>query len=135
MPKIKYHDIKFKPATLSMIEQANAIIAEYVRQGFDLTLRQLYYQFVSRDLLGNTLQNYKNLGSIAEFGGESWELDALEPTVLATLVRTAIEGVVDRELMESAEETQQKHRDTLKAIADRFEDVAEFVNGSDGGSV
>jgi hypothetical protein len=31
--------------------QANEIIAEYATQGYDLTLRQLYYQFVSRDLV------------------------------------------------------------------------------------
>lgn len=64
MPKIKYQDINFKPQTLKMIDQANTIIAEYQAQGFDLTLRQLYYQFVSRDLLPNTLQSYKNLGGI-----------------------------------------------------------------------
>jgi hypothetical protein len=64
MPKIKYQDINFRAQTLTMIEQANQIIAEYQGQGFDLTLRQLYYQFVSRDLLPNTLQSYKNLGGI-----------------------------------------------------------------------
>lgn len=300
MPKIKYQDINFKPATLGMIDKANQIIAEYVRQGFDLTLRQLYYQFVSRDLLPNTQQNYKNLGSIvndgrlaglidwnsivdrtrelrslshwdgpdsiigacadqyhvdrwaeqeyrpevwiekdalvgvfervcneldvpllscrgytsqsemwsagqrllrykrggqtpmilhfgdhdpsgrdmsrdiqdrlemftregiqferlalnmdqvaqyepppnpakitdsranayiAEFGDESWELDALEPAVLAELVRGAITKVTDEDKMREAEDTQQRHRDTLKAIADRFEDVEQLVNG------
>lgn len=64
MPKIKYQDFQFRPATLALINQANQIIAEYQRQGFDLTLRQLYYQFVSRDIIPNTLQSYKNLGSV-----------------------------------------------------------------------
>jgi hypothetical protein len=64
MPKIRYKDFNFRPATLAMIKQANSIIAEYARQGFDLTLRQLYYQFVSRDLIPNTQKDYKNLGSI-----------------------------------------------------------------------
>jgi hypothetical protein len=45
-----------------MIEQANAIIEEYQGRGFALTLRQLYYQFVARDLLANTMDNYKLLG-------------------------------------------------------------------------
>lgn len=40
------------------------ICAEYARQGFDLTLRQLYYQFVSRDLLPNTQQSYNRLGAV-----------------------------------------------------------------------
>ena len=47
-----------------IISKANAIIDEYERQGFDLTLRQLYYQFVSRDLIPNRDTEYKRLGSI-----------------------------------------------------------------------
>ena len=39
-------------------------IAEYAAQGYDLTLRQLYYQFVSRDLLPNRQSEYKRLGDI-----------------------------------------------------------------------
>lgn len=64
MPKIQYKRFKFRPATLAMIQKADEIIAEYAEQGFDLTLRQLYYQFVSRDLIPNTQKDYKNLGSI-----------------------------------------------------------------------
>ena len=64
MPCIGYEDHDFRPAALAIIDQANDICAEYGRQGFDLTLRQLYYQFVSRDLIPNSLQSYKRLGSI-----------------------------------------------------------------------
>jgi hypothetical protein len=41
--------VNFAPATLAVIQQCNAIIREYREQGLRLTLRQLYYQFVSRD--------------------------------------------------------------------------------------
>lgn len=51
MPCIKYKDIAFSPEKLELIKKANAVISEYARQGFSLTLRQLYYQFVARDLL------------------------------------------------------------------------------------
>ena len=56
--------IRFKPATLALIEHANGIIDEYQALGFTLTLRQLFYQFVSRPALGlaNTFDNYKRLG-------------------------------------------------------------------------
>jgi len=64
MPCIEYITKKFRPETLRIIEQANGIIAEYAAQGFDLTLRQLYYQFVSRDLLPNTTASYNRLGNI-----------------------------------------------------------------------
>lgn len=298
MAKIKYQEFNFRPVTLSLIETANAIIAEYQAQGFDLTLRQLYYQFVSRDIVPNTQKSYKNLGSImndarlaglidwdaivdrtrelrslshwdtpndiidtcakqfnidlwatqkyrpevwiekdalvgvfervcqeldvplfscrgytsqsemwsaaqrmlgyrrqkqtpvvfhfgdhdpsgkdmsrdiqdrialfignqleferlalnmeqveqyeppanpakiadsrakayiAEFGDESWELDALEPAVLAALVRQAIEGIVDRNAMKSATKEQSRHRETLALVADRFSEVENFV--------
>ena len=58
--------IRFKPATLALIGHANGIIGEYQALGFTLTLRQLFYQFVSRPALGlaNTFDNYKKLGRI-----------------------------------------------------------------------
>lgn len=64
MPKIKYQSVKFRPATKAKIDQANEIIAEYQAQGLDLTLRQLYYQFVSRGLIPNNDKEYDNLGGI-----------------------------------------------------------------------
>lgn len=54
----------FTAESLKLITQANAIIEEYTAQRFVLTLRQLYYQMVARDILRNTVQNYKRLGSI-----------------------------------------------------------------------
>jgi hypothetical protein len=75
--------IPFRPhsATLAVIDQANTIIAEYARQGFKLTVRQLYYQFVARDLLDeNTLAEYRRLGSIIKNGrnGGLIDWDAIE---------------------------------------------------------
>lgn len=64
MPKIAYQTFNFRPATLRVIEHANTIISEYARQGLSLTLRQLYYQFVSRDLIPNNQREYKKLGDI-----------------------------------------------------------------------
>jgi len=64
MPYIEYVSKRFNPASKARIQQANAIIAEYQAQGFDLTLRQLYYQFISRDLLPNNQKSYNNLGSL-----------------------------------------------------------------------
>lgn len=302
MPKIKYQEFNFRASSLALINKANEIIAEYQAQGFDLTLRQLYYQFVSRDIIPNTLQSYKNLGSvindarlaglidwltivdrtrdlrelphwdepsdiveacanqfnidtwkdqpfrpevwiekdalvgvfervcneldvplfscrgytsqsemwvagqrllkhrrnkqvpvifhfgdhdpsgkdmsrdiqdrlslftgglvrferlalnmeqveqyepppnpakitdsranayIAEFGDESWELDALEPAVLADLVRNAISAIADDDKWDDAKALQREHRRTLSQISQNFDDVKEFVEGLD----
>lgn len=64
MPKHAYRPKKFKPASLEIIDQANQIIDAYRIKGFDLTLRQLYYQFVSRNWLPNKERSYKRLSSI-----------------------------------------------------------------------
>ncbi len=54
----------FRSAALETIDQANAIFDEYAAQGFTLTLRQLFYQFVSRGLIANTLREYQKLGLV-----------------------------------------------------------------------
>ena len=64
MPKIVYIEKRFRASTYQIIDQANAILAEYEAQGFDLTLRQLYYQFVARGLIPNRDSEYDKLGSI-----------------------------------------------------------------------
>lgn len=65
MPFIEYGTPKkFRTAALAIIETANDIIEEYESQGFILTLRQLYYQFVARALIENTEKSYKRLGGI-----------------------------------------------------------------------
>lgn len=64
MPKICYRPKKFSTDRQDLIAKANDIIAEYAAQGFELTLRQLYYQFVSRDFIPNNMRSYKNLGDV-----------------------------------------------------------------------
>jgi hypothetical protein len=64
MSRIKYIDIKFPVKKLEAIQRADDIARNYARQGYNLTLRQLYYQFVARDYLANNQQNYKWLGSV-----------------------------------------------------------------------
>lgn len=57
---------KFSKAHEWVIRQANQIISEYLEQGYTLTLRQIHYQFVARDLYENTQANYKRLGNILD---------------------------------------------------------------------
>ena len=78
MPKEFFQDRNFSGPTEIIIDQAEAILTEYRRQGFVLTLRQLYYQFVARGLLKNLQKEYKRLGSIindARLAGRiDWEM-------------------------------------------------------------
>ena len=64
MACITYVKKTFTSASRATIESAREIIEEYVQNGFDLTLRQLYYQFVARDLIPNTQRSYKRLGKL-----------------------------------------------------------------------
>lgn len=88
MPKIPYIIKRLSKSSRYAIAQANTIIEEYTAQGYDLTLRQVYYKFVARDLfpddrkwawngskwvhsLGGTKNaepNYKWLGSLINDG-------------------------------------------------------------------
>ncbi len=62
--KEAFLDIRFRRPTLELIDHVNGIVDEYQALGFTLTLRQLFYQFVSRPALGlaNTFDDYKRLG-------------------------------------------------------------------------
>jgi hypothetical protein len=86
--KLAYQPFNFRDDTAAVIAQAEAICDEYSRQGYSLTLRQLYYRFVAGDLFPesrkwtqvggrwvrdpngtkNAEPNYKWLGSIANDG-------------------------------------------------------------------
>jgi len=50
-------------ATAELVDQCIGITEEYMGQGYRLTLRQLYYQLVSRDIIPNTDRDYKKLSS------------------------------------------------------------------------
>jgi hypothetical protein len=68
MPKIKYQEINLRKDSLALIATCNSIIREYTAAGYILTLRQLYYQCVSRDIIPNKQSEYKRLGSIINDG-------------------------------------------------------------------
>ena len=62
--KLAYQSHTFHGSSRELIVHADEIMTEYAADGYDLTLRQLYYQFVARNLLPNTEKNYKRLGEI-----------------------------------------------------------------------
>jgi hypothetical protein len=64
MARESFKDVNFRGASLKLIEACNAIIEDYQSQGLRLTLRQLYYQLVTRNIIPNVERSYKNLGSL-----------------------------------------------------------------------
>jgi hypothetical protein len=96
MPSICYVPKLFNIEHSLVIDQAREICADFAEQGYDLTLRQLYYQFVAGDLFPddwtwaqtstgkwvrtesgtkNADPNYKKLGSIINDARLAGELD------------------------------------------------------------
>lgn len=79
MSKIAYARQRFNDAAAAVIAEAERICDDYAAQGYQLTLRQLYYRFIAGDLLPesrrdpvlgtkNTERNYKWLGELVSSG-------------------------------------------------------------------
>lgn len=62
--KQQYIDRKFTAGSLALIETINAVCEDYRQQGFVLTVRQLYYQLVARNIIPNNERSYKNTTSL-----------------------------------------------------------------------
>lgn len=55
---------RFGSEAKEMIQTITGILDDYSTQGYDLSLRQLYYQLVSRNVVPNTEKSYKNVGCL-----------------------------------------------------------------------
>ena len=53
-----------KPATLHLVDQAAAVLEDFQSQGYDMTLRQLYYQLVAANVIPNTQRQYQRLSKV-----------------------------------------------------------------------
>ena len=62
-----------------------------------------------------------------QFGPASWELDALDPTVLAALIRKELEGLIDAEAWSAAEVEEADNRALLAKTSENWAKVANFV--------
>jgi hypothetical protein len=59
---------KLSKSNLVKLEEVNKIIADYKEQGFSLTLRQLYYQLVTKNIIANNDREYDKLSSLLTKG-------------------------------------------------------------------
>lgn len=75
MPRIAYVPKVFRAEHMDIIQKANQIAADFSARGFNLTLRQLYYQFVGRGWLPNVDAQYKRLGGIINDARLAGEMD------------------------------------------------------------
>lgn len=95
MSKQWFKEVNFRPKSLKMIVYLNAVIDSYAKQGLKLTLRQLYYQCVTKNLFPNSERSYKNLGNLvsdARLAGEM-DWDAIEDRVRRPRIPSEFESV------------------------------------------
>lgn len=106
MAKVKFKDIQMSKRNRASLELINSIIGEYSRDGYTLTLRQLYYQLVSRDIIANENKEYKKLSRILKEGRLSGMVDW--------------EAIEDRLRQISKVTTWDNPKDILKAAKSQF---------------
>lgn len=68
MPKIQYREFNFLESSLHLIDLINSVVDEYSQMGYELTLRQVYYQLVARGYIPNNERSYKNTGDLINNG-------------------------------------------------------------------
>lgn len=66
--KYQFRKTRLSPENRTRLELINTIIEEYQQEGYVLTLRQLYYQLVSRDVVPNTPAEYEKLSVLLKEG-------------------------------------------------------------------
>ena len=64
---------------------------------------------------------------MAEYGEESWELDALEPQVIAELLRTNIGELIDQQLWSEVEDREDRDRAQLETVRERWDEIVTFL--------
>ena len=62
------------------------------------------------------------------FGSQSWELDALDPSVLAGLIRDAVAELRDDDLWDEAVAEEEEQRTMLTAVSERWADVTDYLS-------
>lgn len=75
MPYIQYRQYRPTPETAGLILKINDICEDYQKRGYHLTVRQIYYQLVSRNVIPNTVRSYQRLVSVISSAREGGLID------------------------------------------------------------
>lgn len=88
--KQAYIERRFSPSNKKLIWQVNGIIDTYLAQGYTLSVRQIYYQLVARDIIANKQSEYSRVASVINDGRLAGliDWDAIEDRNREILLRT-----------------------------------------------
>ncbi len=63
-------------------------------------------------------------------GEPSWELDALEPQMLVSLITNEVTALRDDDLYHAIVRREEQEKDELQLICDNYDSVIEFLKGA-----
>ena len=97
MKQIFRDSLHLSKANIERLTIINNIIEQYAEQGYKLTLRQLYYQLVSKDIIPNRVQEYQKLSGLLVKGrmGGVVDWDAIEDRIRRPQIPYKYDGVAD----------------------------------------
>lgn len=89
--------LRLNKSNTSKLVIINKIIEEYSKQGYRLTLRQLYYQLVSRDIIQNNLKEYAKLSKLLVQGRMAGivDWDAIEDRIRVPFIPYWVNDIAD----------------------------------------
>lgn len=64
---------------------------------------------------------------VDRFGTDSWELDALHPSVVERVISEAVESIIDRDPWDGAMEAEGDQRESLELVSEHWVQVQNFV--------
>ncbi len=90
-------DTNFRQKSRDLLTTCDEIVEDYQGQGLRLTLRQLYYQLVTRNTIVNSERSYQNLSALVSDGRLAGMLDwdAIEDRVRVARVPTEYDNLTD----------------------------------------
>lgn len=126
-----FHFGDHDPSGMDMTRDNSDRLAMFARMGVDV--RRLALNMDQVDRYQPPPNPAKETDSrchdyVAKYGNESWELDALEPTVIGNLIRENVRGLIDQDKWDAARVGEELNREALQAVSDRWDDVREFVS-------
>jgi hypothetical protein len=108
--KKQYRVINYHTKNLDLLEKTNQILKEYSEQDIRVTLRQVYYQLVARDIIPNLDKEYKKLSNLLTNARYSGHIDwlAIEDRTRVPEIPTTYSSI--KELLDVASQSYQLDR-------------------------
>jgi len=122
------------PSGMDMVRDISARIETFVRGSTEVDENRVPFEIERLALTMDQIREYdpppnpakvtdpRAEAYIAEFGPVSWEVDALPPDVLNSLVEHGIQRMIDLDVFDASREQERQERQILKDLADGMEE-------------